>query len=93
MTGEDIATVLESFIRTRFQVSNDDPAFTRDVNLWEEGFVDSSGVVEMLMHLETSLDVTIPNTVLFSPQFSTINGISSLLERLQADGAVQSRTP
>lgn len=93
MTGNDIANILESFIRKRFQVPDNDPEFSRDVNLWEAGFVDSSGVVEMIVHLETSVHVTVPDSVLFSPHFSTINGMSSLLERLQAEGAVRSGTP
>jgi acyl carrier protein len=80
---------LESFIKKRFQIPDNDPDFTRDANLWEAGFVDSSGVAEMITHLERSFHLTIPDSVLFSPQFSTINGIASLLGRLQTGTAGQ----
>jgi acyl carrier protein len=88
-TRDAIALDLESFIKKRFQIPDHDPDFTWDANLWEAGFVDSSGVAEMITHLERSFHVTIPDSVLFSPQFSTINGIASLLWRLQPASAVQ----
>lgn len=78
-TREEIAGTLETFIRRRFQVPDSDRQFTRDANLWDGGFVDSSGVLEMILHLETTFRLTLPESVLFSPQFSSINGISSLV--------------
>jgi acyl carrier protein len=89
VTRDAIAAELESFIRKRFQISDQDPDFTRDANLWDAGFVDSSGVVEMIAHLERSYDIAIPDSVLFSPEFSTVNGIASLLRRLQTGTADQ----
>ena len=88
-TRDAITLNLESFIKKRFQIPDNDPDFTRDANLWEAGFVDSSGVAEMITHLERSFRLTIPDSVLFSPEFSTINGIASLLGRLQTGTAGQ----
>jgi acyl carrier protein len=90
VTRDDIAADLESFLKKRFQIPDNDPDFTRDANLWEAGFVDSSGVAEMITHLERSFRLAIPDSVLFSPQFATINGIASLLWRLRSEPAVQS---
>ena len=83
VTRDDIAANLESFVKKRFQIPDNDSDFTRDANLWDAGFVDSSGVAEMIAHLERSFHVAIPDSVLFSPDFSTINGIAFLLRRLQ----------
>jgi acyl carrier protein len=82
VTCETIAADLEAFIKKRFHIPDHDPDFTRDVNLWDAGFVDSSGVVEMIAHLERTFSTAIPDSVLFSPEFSTVNGIALLIKRL-----------
>ena len=51
MTDKTQATI-EEFVRSRFRVRPDDIHFSVDVNLWEEGYVDSAGVVEMIAFLE-----------------------------------------
>ena len=52
VTAGEVAQDLEAFVRERFQVEEDDDFFTPDVNLWEEGYVDSAGVVELIAYLE-----------------------------------------
>jgi acyl carrier protein len=77
--SEDIEAVVEQFIRTRFRVRNDDDHFGRDVNLWEEGYADSAGVVEMIAFLEKTFGITLPEEVLFDPDFTYIRGIARLI--------------
>jgi acyl carrier protein len=79
--SQDVASIVEEFIRTRFRVRPNDQHFTRDVNLWEEGYVDSAGVVEMIAFLEETLHITLPEEVLFDPEFTHISGIGRLLTR------------
>lgn len=83
-TPEACADALEAFIRANFQVRDDDPSFGRDVNLWEEGYVDSTGVVEVIAFLEETYHVTISEEMLFSPDFTSINGMSKMVARLNA---------
>jgi acyl carrier protein len=73
------AAVLEGFIRANFQVADDDPFFGPDVNLWEEGFVDSTGVVEVICFLEETFHVVITEEMLFSPEFTSIAGMAKLV--------------
>jgi len=84
MTPEAYAAVLETFIRKNFQVQDDDPYFDENVNLWEQGYVDSRGVVEVIAFLEDRFKVTIPDEMLFSPDFTSIAGISKLIAELKA---------
>ena len=77
--SEQIMTVVESFIRKRFSIRPDDEFFGRDVNLWETGYVDSAGVVEMIAFLEQSFHTTLPEEVLFDPDFTNIRGIARLV--------------
>ncbi len=83
MAVEKIATELESFIREQFQVEDDDAFFSREVNLWEEGYVDSAGVVEVIAHLEETYSVKIPKKLLFDPGFTCIDGMAERIERLR----------
>jgi acyl carrier protein len=82
-----VAAALEAFIRERFQVPETDGRFDRRVNLWDEGYVDSMGVVEIIEYLEQSYRIKIPEEVLFSPDFTHIEGISSFVVALEASAA------
>ena len=79
---EQIAAELEDFIRQYFQVPADDEFFTRVVNLWEEGYVDSIGVVETMAHIEETYEITLPEEIVFDPKFTHINGMAELIGRL-----------
>lgn len=79
--SKEIEDTVEEFIRGRFRVRPGDAHFSRDVNLWEEGYVDSAGVVEMIAFLEKTFAVTLPEEVLFDPDFTYIRGIARLIAR------------
>jgi acyl carrier protein len=77
-----IAERLESYVRNRFQVAASDSRFGRNVNLWEHGYVDSTGVVEVIAFLESTYHVNLPEEVLFSPDFTSIDGMARLVSGL-----------
>ena len=52
-TPREIAGDIEVYLRCSSHIPENDPRFTRDVNLWEEAYVDSTGVVELIVHLES----------------------------------------
>lgn len=79
---EIVAARLENSIRERFKIPPDDPYFTRMVRLWDEGYIDSIGVGEVITFLEKSFGVTISNEVLGDPGFTSIAGIARLVARL-----------
>ena len=68
ITPDACAAALEAFIRESFQVEDNDPYFDRNVNLWDEGYVDSTGLVEVIAFLEETFGVTITDEMLFSPR-------------------------
>ena len=80
-----IAEELEGFIRRQFQVPASDDQFTRDVNLWEAGYVDSIGVAEVIAFLEDTFAVTIPTETLFDPDFVHIGGIARIVHELRRE--------
>jgi acyl carrier protein len=81
-TYHSIASSIEEFIRTECQVANNDPGFTRDVHLYDMGFVDSIGLIKLISYLETVFRVELPEEYLFSDAFTTINGISTMVQML-----------
>lgn len=81
-TREAVATQLEAFIRTQFRVAPTDQQFSRTVPLFEGGYVDSVGVAEVLGFLTTTYGLEIPDEVLTSDAFTTIDGIATAISSL-----------
>jgi len=79
LTEETLASELDAFIRERFRVAPDDTLFHRDTNVWEEGYVDSAGVVEVFAFLEEKMGERLPEELLFNPDFVTVRGMARLV--------------
>jgi acyl carrier protein len=78
----DVARRIEGFVRNTFSVAPQDPRFGRDIDLFDEGYVDSVGLAEMLGFLEEEFGVEVPDTDLVSEEFTTIDGIARVVARL-----------
>lgn len=89
----DIARRLEQFLRAYFAIAEDDPGFSRSVDLFDAGYVDSVGLVETLAYITSTFDIKIPDEALLSDAFSTINGMAQviglILEEADAEPIVQ----
>lgn len=81
MTHDEIADRLEEFIRTRYSISADDPGFAREVDLFDLGYVDSIGLVELLAFINASYEVEIDDDDLLSDEFSSIDGMAKIVSR------------
>jgi acyl carrier protein len=81
---EAAARDIEQFVRQRFQIADNDRSFNRSVNLWEEGYVDSLGVVEVIAFLEQRFRTRLPEEIVFSPEFTSIDGIARYVVSLRA---------
>ena len=74
----EIADVIEQFIRQEFRIIEDGASF-RDAHLFESGYVDSAGVVELIAFLESRFDISLGDDQVFSEEFTTINGIAAIV--------------
>ncbi|HTF88629.1 MAG TPA: acyl carrier protein [Planctomycetota bacterium] len=81
---DEVASSIEAFIRERFQIARDDAGFTRQSSLWEEGYLDSIGVVELVVFIESTFGVMLPDEAFFDPAFTTIDGIARIVGGLSA---------
>jgi acyl carrier protein len=81
LSREHTENIVEEYIRSRFNVQPDDSLFARDINLWEGGYIDSVGVVELIVFLEGEFRVKLPEEVFFDPDFTSIQGMARILMR------------
>ena len=65
----------------QFGISPTDPMFNRQVDLFEAGYVDSMGIVELLEFLLGEFSVEIPDDDLLADDFSNIAGITRIVSR------------
>jgi acyl carrier protein len=84
VTEQDVAAAVEEFARREFSIKPSDRRFDRKVDLFEDGYVDSIGVIELIQFLERTFAMEIPEADLFSPEFSTIDGIAKIVVRNRA---------
>lgn len=54
-------------------------------SLFDDGIVDSLGLQQMLVHLETEYAIEVDEDDLIPENFETVAGIVSLVEKLQAN--------
>jgi len=82
MSSQQVADQIEQFVRSRFRVAKGDTRFSRAQPLFEMGYVDSIGFVELLAFLNEQFHVEVPDDVLMSEEFSTIDDIALIVARL-----------
>jgi acyl carrier protein len=84
MSQATIEDRIETYVQKQFNVSASDPGFDRSADLFERGYVDSVGFVEMLEFLRAEFGVEVPEEDLMSDEFTSIEGISGVVRRLGA---------
>jgi acyl carrier protein len=82
MDSYGIAERVEKFLRTQYLIADDDPVFTRTVDIYESGYVDSIGVVELLAFISDEFGVEVPEDELLSDEFTNIDGIARIVAEL-----------
>jgi acyl carrier protein len=87
VTEQDVAAAVEEFARREFSIKDSDQRFDRTVDLFEDGYVDSIGVIELIQFLERTFAIDIPEADLFSSEFSSIDGIARIVTRNRSSSA------
>ena len=75
----EIAAAVEAFIQREFRIIGSTESVFRDEHLFEGGYVDSAGVVELILFIESTFNVKLEDEHVFSECFTTINGIAALV--------------
>jgi acyl carrier protein len=82
-SSTDVEDRIESFLRIQYSISPSDPSFGWNVDIFENGYVDSVGVIELVNFLGLEFDVEVPDGDLLSDEFSTVEGIARIVRRLR----------
>jgi acyl carrier protein len=82
MDLSDVQDRIEKYVREQFGVGDADLRFGPTVDLYESGYVDSVGVVELLAFIGEEFGVEVPEHDLVSPAFSSVEGIARIVGRL-----------
>lgn len=74
-----IANEIRDYIRT--QLATDVPDIDLDCNLWTDGHLDSTAILELVLWLESTFEVTVENEDLTPENFATIRNIEEFVQR------------
>jgi acyl carrier protein len=80
-----VAADLEAFLRDQFPVTA--TGLDRRTDLFDAGVIDSVGVTETLAHLEARYGIHIPDAVLLSEEFTTVDGMARAITKLCQAGS------
>jgi len=76
----DVMAQIEAFVKDHFEIG-DDPDFSPDVNLFDEGFVDSLGATEIVLYIEDTFGIKISQKDIILYPMNTIREIAEVVER------------
>ena len=74
-----VQETISEFIKTKFELG-DDPDFNNDVHLFNEGFVDSFGAVEIIHFIEQTYNIEITQKDITLYPMNTVNEICEVVE-------------
>ena len=75
----EISTKILEFVREHFDIG-DDHDYTPDVHLFDEGFVDSLGAVEIIAYVEEEFGIKITQKDITLYPMNTVNEIAKVVE-------------
>lgn len=79
MEMESIKTELRNYIREKYRVPQDDPDFSDTVHLYDYGFVDSFGSVQLKAFVESKFSVQFSQSDLTTIPLNTVEQMASFV--------------
>ena len=83
MDIDEIKRNLRAYIVQRFAVPSDDAEFTEDVHLFDYGYVDSFGAVELVEFVQDRFGVAVSQSDLMVYPMNTISEIATFVSLRQ----------
>lgn len=74
-----VTETISEFIKEKFEIG-DDPDFNNDVHLFNEGFVDSFGAVEIVQFVEETFGIEITQKDITLFPMNTVSEIAAVVE-------------
>lgn len=80
MRATQITDVLRKFIQMNYEIAADDESFSNDVHLFDYGYINSFGAVELMLFLEQQFGIEVSDEDMVSRSLNTINDIATFVE-------------
>lgn len=87
MTIDTIMDRLRTFIREQFKVPPSDKEFTDDVHLFDYGYIDSFGAVELTTFVETTFGIQVTQSDLVACPLNSVREIASFVQKRRSGEA------
>jgi len=84
MKREKIVDIVGTYIRQEFGVEANDSRLSDDIDLFENGIVDSVGIVGLISFIEQKFDLRFDEEMLYDDRFSSLNGIAGIISELKS---------
>ena len=83
MELETIKTEVRNHIRDKYRVAADDPDFSDEVHLYDYGYIDSFGAVQLISFLESRFSVKFTDSDLAGVPLRTVQEFATFIARRQ----------
>jgi acyl carrier protein len=70
-----VETEIRTYLLENHLFSNDDAQLGNDDSLLEKGIIDSTGILEVIMFLESQFGVTVKDSEMLPENFDSVNNI------------------
>lgn len=78
METQDYAEWIIQWFKEKTDIANHD----LETNFFNSGLLNSFKTLELIMNIESSLKISMPDSALTDKRFSTVNGLSEILAEL-----------
>lgn len=75
---------VKSFILRNYLFTEDDSALADDVSLMQQGVTDSTGILELIMHLEDTYAIKVADEDMVPENLDSVQSIVRFVERKRA---------
>ena len=76
MEPKEITSTLRAYIIERYAIAAGDADFTDDVHLFDYGYVDSFGAVDLVSFVQQTFGITVSQSDMIAYPMNTINEIA-----------------
>jgi D-alanine--poly(phosphoribitol) ligase subunit 2 len=83
MEVQDITKTLRNYIVEHYAISNGDADFTDDVHLFDYGYIDSFGAVDLVNFVQQTFGITVSQADMIAYPMNTINEIAAFVSLRQ----------
>lgn len=84
MEAAQIEAELKQYILETFVFAEEDADLASDVHLFDNGIIDSTGVLELVGFLEEQYEVEVADTEMLPENFETIAALTAFVRRKQS---------